>query len=56
MITFWSRSCVWGPILIIPGKEYALLEIVVMALKLVPTSKRFPGSNTPKGNTELQGT
>ena len=56
MITFWSRSCVWGPILIIPSKEYALLEIVVMALELVPTFKRLLGSDTLQGNIELSGT
>ena len=51
MITFWSRSCVWGPILIIPSKEYALLETVVMALELVSATKRLLGSDTPQGNT-----
>ena len=56
MITFWSRSCVWGSILIIPGKEYALLETVVMALELVSASKRLLGSDTPQGNTQLPGT
>ena len=56
MITFWSHSCLWGPILIILGKEYALLEIVVLALELVPTSKRLLGRDTPQDNTELPGT
>ena len=41
------------PDLIILDKEYASLEIVVMALELVLTSKRLLGSDIPQGNTEL---
>ena len=39
--------------LIIPDKAYAPLEIVEMALDLIPTSKRLLGSDTSQGNTEL---
>ena len=42
-----------GSNLIIPDKEYASLETVVMALELVPASNRLLGSDTPQGNTEL---
>ena len=42
--------------MIIPDKEYAPLEVVVMALELNPASKRSPGSDTSQGNTELLGT
>ena len=44
----WVRSD-----LIILDKEYASLEIVVMALELVLTSKRLLGSDIPQGNTEV---
>ena len=40
-----------GSNLIIPDKEYASLEIVVMALELVPASNRLLGSDTLQGNT-----
>ena len=47
-------SLVWvGSDLIILAKECASLKIVVIALELVPTSKRLLGNNTPQGNTEL---
>ena len=42
-----------GSDLIIPVKEYALLKTVMVALGLVPTSKRLLGSDTSQGNTEL---
>ena len=42
-----------GSNLIIPYKEYASLEIVVMVLELVPTSNRLLDSDTPQGNTKL---
>ena len=42
-----------GSNLIIPYKEYAPLETVIMALELIPASERLLGSDTPQGNTEL---
>ena len=42
-----------GPNLIIPDKECVSLETMVMALELVPASKRLLGSDIPQGNTEL---
>jgi len=44
----------WGP-RIVPDKEYAPLEAVVVALELSSASKRLPGSDTPQGNTKLLG-
>ena len=41
--------------MIILDKEYAYLVIVVMALELVPASKRLLGIDIPQGNTELRG-
>ena len=47
-------SLVWvGSNLIIPDKEYASLETVVIALELVLASNRVLGKDTPQGNTEL---
>ena len=47
-------SLVWvGPDLIIPDKEYASLETMVMALELVLASRRLLGSDIPQGNNEL---
>ena len=42
-----------GSNLIIPDKEYAPLETVVMALELTSAPKRFLGNDTPQGNTKL---
>ena len=42
-----------GSNLIIPDKEYASLETVLMALKLTSASKRLLGNDTPQGNTKL---
>ena len=44
-----------GSKVIIPDKEYAPLEAVVVALEVSSASKRSPGSDTPQGNTELLG-
>ena len=38
--------------LIIPAKEYASLETVVVALVLVPASEILLNNDTPQGNTE----
>ena len=42
-----------GSNLIIPDKEYASLETVVIALELVLDSNRVLDRDTPQGNTEL---
>ena len=42
-----------GPDLIIPDKEYASLKTAVMALELIPTSKRLLSNDIPQGNTKL---
>ena len=42
-----------GSNLIIPDKEYASWETVVMALELTSASKRLLGNDTPQGNTKL---
>ena len=42
-----------GPNLIILDKEYTSLETVIMALELVPSSKKLLGNNIPQGNTDL---
>ena len=38
--------------MIILGKEYASSKTIIVALGLVPASKRLLGSDTPQGNTE----
>ena len=46
-------SLVWvGFDVIIPDMEYISLEIVVVALELISTSKRSLSSDTPQGNTK----
>ena len=45
-----------GSNLIIPDKECAPLETVVMALELIFASIRLLDSDTPQGNTKLPGT
>ena len=42
-----------GPDLIILDKEYASLEIMSMALELIPASKRLLGSDVSQGITEF---
>ena len=41
------------PDLIILDNEYASLVTVVMALELIPASKKLHGSDISQGNTEL---
>ena len=44
--------CVGSKVIIL-DKEYAPLEVVVVALELSSASKSSPGNDTPQGNTKL---
>ena len=44
-----------GTDVIIPNIEFTSLEMVVMALELIFTTKILLDSNTPQGNTKPQG-
>ena len=52
MITFQSHSCEWGLIWLFLTRN-ASLETVIIALELVPVSKRLLSSDILQGNIDL---